>query len=293
MTTTALPASTERRVLRQLTRLQARRCATHPGYLVCVGLAVLTSVWTGTDGPTPVWAAEVTISIAFFIGIGGLVIAHRLTVTEERAIALLPSTPVHPTTRTLALLGACLVPLITGAVLTMAAVLVTVVWQPVADISRPAPGVVAAYGGWGFLAAEVIELGVVACFGGPALGVATARWLRFPGAGVVVACVLTITVAVFSATSWQVGVLEESWPQRLLLRASPWLSWAYDANGHPFAVRLGSPPGHLLYAVALSGLAVWAAVIKDAEGAQRVRWTRIGWTLTGLAAASYLWALLG
>jgi hypothetical protein len=283
----------QRTVLRQLTLIQAKRFATHPVYLI--GLAILAYVAvTSPMGPDVWWIEGVTVSVSLFIGVPGLVVAYRLTRTEDEALALLPSAPTTGVTRTLALVGACLVPALTAASLMLLWVGLALAAEPGGSIPQPAPGLIEIAGGWGTVLAMLVDGMVVSCFGGPALGVATGRWLRFPGAGMLVTVVLVVSVAFVVGWSLQIPGAGETWPARVLAAASPLADWVLvDEDEVVRGVRPGSPLGHLLYAVSLSGLAVWAAVMRDAVGADRARWRRIGAGLTVVAVLAFLWALVG
>ncbi len=51
----------------------------------------------------------------------------------------------------------------------------------------------------------------------------------------------------------------------------PYTMWTVSSDGDTLiGVRSGSPVGYLAYTLVLCGLAVWAAVMKDAEGETRV-----------------------
>jgi hypothetical protein len=166
--------------------------------------------------------------------------------------------------------------------------------DPTSSIPQPAPGLIEAAGGWETVIVMLVDGMVVSCFGGPALGVAAGRWLRFPGAGMLVTVVLVISVAFVVGWSLQIPGAGETWPARVLAAASPLADWVIvDEDEVVQGVRPGSPLGHLLYAMCLSGLAVWAAVMRDAVGADRARWRRIGAGLTVGAVLAFLWALLG
>ena len=291
-TSTATSAATnERAVLRQLTWIQAKRYASHPLFLVPLLLLAFTAIALSDDAPSSYYTLGDHVTSAFLLGVFGIVVAYRLTRTEDRALALLPSAPTTATTRTLALLGACLVPAAAGLVMLAVRLITWAVWPPPEDLVPTA-------GGWLPVLAMQIDGFVVASFGAPALGVAAGRWLRFPGAGVLVALTVTLATVVFVSGAQQVPGAGDSAIVRALAAAMPWADWMVinQPDGQPaelLGIRPGAPIGHLLYAVSLSGLACWAAVMKDAVGATRQRWTRIGAALGLAAAITYLWALLG
>ena len=292
--TAVLQAPVEHRsVLRALTLIQARRFVTHPVYLL--GLAILAFVaWTSPKGGDPYWLEGLTVTTSLFVGVPGLVVAYRLTATEDRALALLPSAPTSGVTRTLALVGACLVPALTALALMILWVVLAVVAEPGTSLPQPEPGLIEIAGGWGTALVILLDGTVVACFGGPALGVATGRWLRFPGAGTLVTVALVVSVAFVVGWSLQIPGAGQTWASRVAAAASPFADWVMVTQDEEIVgVRPGSPLGHLLYAISLSGLAVWAAVMKDAVGATRALWRRIGATLVLLAVVTWAWALLG
>lgn len=286
-------AADQKAVLRELTRIQARRFVTHPVYLL--GLAVLAFVVaTSPMGADPYWIEGVTVSISLFIGVPGMVVAYRLTATEDRAVALLPSAPASGVTRSLALVGACLVPALTALGLIALWLGLAIVAEPGSSVPQPAPGLIEVAGGWGTVAAILLDGTVVACFGGPALGVAAGRWLRFPGAGTILTVVLVVAVAFVVGWSLQIPGAGETWAARVLAAACPFADWVLVTEDEvAVGMRPGSPFGHLLYAVSLSGLAVWAAVMKDAVGSTRARWRGIGAGLALVAVVTWAWALLG
>jgi hypothetical protein len=55
----------------------------------------------------------------------------------------------------------------------------------------------------------------------------------------------------------------------------------------------GSAVGHVIYAVALCGLAITAGVVMGAPPAVKTTWIRIGGGLMAVAVAAFLWALFG
>lgn len=282
----------ERNTLGQLTRVHARRYAKHPLFLIGFGLAMAATVWDIVDNPnlSPNRDGGLHFYAAFLIGVLGLVVAYRLTRTEERALALIPSTPTSGTTRTLALCLACLIPALAGALVLAVAVIGWQVGSPTylqtwLD-AMPTVDFVA----W------AIGSTIVAALGGALLGVVIARWWRFAGAGVVAALLLVVLAAAPNIIALEAGD-PTSLPTRILWLLSPWVVWldipATVDLGREALNGPGSPVGHLVYIIGLCGLAVWAAVIKDAESAERTMWRRNGVIAVLLAIGGLLWAVLG
>jgi len=291
-------------VLAQLTLVQARRFATHPLFLVGAVLAAVGLVQGLLAGPDLWRPQNLVLATALWLGLPSVVVGYRLTITEEAASPLLPSTPVPATSRTLALCGACLVPALAGALLLVGTIAATVAWQPSADLlpagiegattggSLNLPAYLTAVG-WADAIAHWTEGFVAAPFGGAALGVAAARWWRLPGGGVIVAVGLGLLVLVVNAAAENVPGVGHTWPARLAVTVSPFVLWETQAGDIVTGVRAGSPLGHLSYAMCLSGLAVWAALAKDTSSPHRVLGRRVGLALAIAAALTATWALLG
>ena len=162
----AVPSS----VLGRLTRIEALRYAKHPLFLVGFVLALASS---GTYGPVEL---DHQVVPAFFLGVLGIVVGNRLVSGSERSAPVIDAAPVSETLRTAALCLACLVP---GA----AGVVVVLVHRAFVQLDPPAAYEYAGYDGFDrFLITMAVP--VVACVGGPLLGVAAGRWLRFRGAAV-------------------------------------------------------------------------------------------------------------
>jgi hypothetical protein len=292
MTTSTAPTVEQRQVLGALARIHARRYARHPVFLVAVVLVLsgLVQAVLAPDGDNGgEWDSALTFVI--WIGLSGVIVGYRLTVTEDTALDLLPSAPTSQPVRTQALFLACLVPVVATVVL-MAMYGVANLAVPESAAApfhlRPDTGEI----GWPDYLAGVLEAPVSA-FGGAALGVVVARWARFTGAGVLTVVVLFL-VEIISLGAGEGAAGDALWA-RLLVNLMPYRYWAFQGAGDGVYTTMapGSAVGHLVYAIALCGLAVTAGTLKGATGALRASWIRTGVVLIAIAAASYLWAVFG
>jgi hypothetical protein len=281
-------------VLVALAGIQAKRYVRHPVFLVTAAL-VLTGVWQAIVSPNGDNGAEwdSTLSFVLWIGLFGMVVGYRLAVTEEKALDVLPSAPTDQRVRTLALFTACLVPVGATVVLMGCYGVANLLVRQSADapfLLRPDTGQI----GWVDYIASVLEAPVSA-FGGAALGVVVARWLRFAGAGVLAVVVVFLVEFVCMAIGETSITGDKLWA-RALANLMPYRYWFYNpdgAEGTYSTMAPGSAVGHVIYATALCGLAITAGVLKGATPAVKTAWMKVGGTLMAVAVAAYLWALLG
>src|SRR4030095_5754490 len=107
-----------RRVFFALARRPAKRYVRHPVFLVSV-LLTLSGVLPAIVAPDGDNGGDWDQTLTFVIWIGLIVwvIVSRLTVTEDKALDLLPSAPTDQRVRTLALFAACVVPVAATVVL--------------------------------------------------------------------------------------------------------------------------------------------------------------------------------
>lgn len=251
-----------------MTGIEARRFARHPAFLLGVLIAFAVTAWAYLAGDTvtidgvehPESLLSGPIIPAFFIGIPSLVVAARLVRSTESADEVLDAAPGSEARRTLAVAGACVVPLVAGLLWLAEILLIFVIREP-----HPSelwfPTVNDAYV-WSIL----LALGPVACLGGGLLGVLVGRWWRFRGAPVV-AAIIMIAVNIVGQGSWADTADELTW--RLWL---PWAMW--HSGGHmeegwgyvpPMTQLLhpGNPVSYLGYLLVLCALAVAGAVWHD------------------------------
>ena len=255
------PVEAGRATVLALARTEARRFARHPLFLF--GIAVMVFAMGNSlarhdgGGANPMTG---TLLIAFLIGVFGFVVAHRLTTSLLRSRELTATTPVGRQQRTAALCFACVVPAF-AAVLVVGFMLITAaVWPPV---GKPASASVAWFGDYPAIdvLAALLAMGPVAAVGGPLLGVAVARWAPFRGSALlgVVTLVFLTALPGESSSPWR---LLSAWP--VLVDESD------DADGSGADVSSSFVPDVepiwvLGYLLCLCGLAVVAALLRDAE----------------------------
>lgn len=282
----ALPMPAARSALGPLAWIEAKRFARHPLFLTGFVLALLAS--GGEYGPVELDHGFVP---TFFVGIFGLVVAARLTASTRRCEAVVDAAPVSETTRTAALAAACLVPAAAGLV-------VAVFFQLVMALHDPRP----AYTYGVFTTGEryliLLVLPVIACLGAPLLGVAVGRWLRFPGAALLVAVALILWGALAGYLPSQ-GMDASTWPARILHMLTPYTAWVESnsddgASWVPTVVRslTGSPAWFAVWTLALCALAACAALLHGAEGRVRRAVLRASWVAGAVAVTSLALAVV-
>jgi len=214
---------------------EARRLVLHPAYLALIGLLVLT---TGIDGvnsmaPTRGSTASLLELLLVFVPLMSVFPANLVASSARRGNAedTLDAAPLTARARTLALCLAALGPA------ALSAVGVVAYWW-VAYRAGP-------------LLEGALPLGAIASVpllfvGAGALGVATAQWLRVPGAALAVVVGLVAWTASFGNAP--VG----AW-------LCPWVV-AYAEAENPLAAG-GSHLWHAIYLLGLGGLAAVAALV--------------------------------
>jgi hypothetical protein len=278
-------APTRSTTLRTLAGVEARRYARHPLFLTGVALLVVVTgiiskdLRNGTADPAFAATGDMSFVPAFFLGLLGVLVGHRLTRSLAQSADAVEASPADGVVRTAALCLACLVP---GAV-----AVVWVVWMYVARtvwLTPDSPAIRSAD------RAAMLMMGVVYAVGGPLLGVMIGRWARFPGAGLLALVVLYAWVALstigLSMSASRIGTLI-----RLNAPAAPWVASDGPTSANPWLAG-GSPPWYLVYITLLCGVAASAAMIHEAWGAQRSRLVRVFVILTVLALTSLALAVV-
>ena len=214
-TATTPPSAT----LWTLARFEAKRYAKHPLFLAGLALAIITSLIK--SGPDEL---DYHVIPSFFIGVVGIIIAGRLASATRRSEPVIDAAPVNESMRTAALCLACLVPAAAGVFL--------VVLHRIYIAANPYPNL--DYGTYGTFDRYLITMvvPVIACAGAPLLGIAVARWLRFPGASLLAAVVVVLWSAV-SAYIQQGGSAPTSGFKQIVHMLTPYTAFgASDANSN-------------------------------------------------------------
>jgi hypothetical protein len=273
---TATATSPVTATLRELALKDAKRFARHPLFIVgfLADLVLSVPVMLSRE-PDPL--ASITIMQAFFIGVFGFVVAHRLGTSWRRTDELVGSLPSSQRLRTLALCLACGVPLLAG-VISLAEKLLLNHLFPAIPVPLDAP--MAWYGdySWFTVTAALLAMGLVATVGGPLLGVVVATWAPFRGSalvGVVLLLAVTSTMASGPGVPWR-GM-------------PPWVALDDEKAIHgnvisaTFVPHL-SPGWNLLYTLLLCALCVVVALLRDPRERRRLLWA--AGALSAAAAAA-------
>ncbi len=262
--------------LAAMAKIEARRFARHPVFLVGIVAATALTVVLGflNDYPANIDVMSWPVLPAFLIGLPSLIVAARLTRPTEVAAEAMAAAPGTEARRTLAVAIACLVPFVAGlawlglmfAALAVKAPAAQEWWFPTAPDLHV----------W----SSLIALVPVACMGAALLGVLVGRWWRFPGAAAV-ATVLLVVV-----TMLQIIFADGSEGIRSELRL--WAPWAMaHSGGLPDGTALlyaGNMTFYLGYQLCLCAAAVLAAVWHDRTARTRqLKAIFVGVVVVGLA----------
>ena len=273
-------ARSGRSPLAALAAVEAQRFARHPVFLFTTAMMVYSSYQLYADSyrNRDVAGLELTLWPAWWMGLGGLLVAYRLTRSTRRADEAVAGVPADEPTRTAALLIACLVPF---AVAVLYAVQVVVAWHV-----EPMTWVI----GWDYWSAPerdaMVVAGALAGLGGPVLGVCLGRWWRWPGAALL-ATVVLVAWSILTLAPWD-SKLGNIWHM-----TSPYVLWYSGTDSDTANEALGgSPLWRVGYLLALIGLAAVAALLHGSDGAKRAALRRAFGGLAVLAVVMLLVAAL-
>jgi len=263
-------AVARRATLVPLAARETRRFVLNPVFL----FAVVMTLWVAWSraGAVVTEIDEVNGYPAVFLGGFGMMAAYWLTRSMRASEPVAGVTPVTRPARTAALCAVAIVPFGCG-ILALLGFLRT---YPLSD---------AAYGPFSPSARIAVLVGqiVVPALGGPLLGVALGRWVRFPGAAFVLFLVIfgwveLVTILTLSRP--------DSAPIAVLRLFSPFAFFTLHADAGVTAWR-GSPWFFIGWQLALCAIAVLVALLRGAEGRVRTRIIR-ALAITGAAAVILL-----
>ncbi len=247
-------AVASRATLVPLAARELRRYVLNPVFL----FAVVMTMWVAWSraGTTVTEIDEVNGYPAVFLGGFGMMAAYWLTRSMRASEPVAGVTPVTRPARTAALCWVAIVPFLCG-ILALLGFLRT---YPLSD---------AAYGPFSPSARIAVLVGqiVVPSLGGPLLGVALGRWVRFPGAAFVLFLVIfgwveLVTILTLSRP--------DSAPIAVVRLFSPFAFFTLHADAGVTAWR-GSPWFFIGWQLALCAIAVLMALLRGAEGPVRTR----------------------
>jgi hypothetical protein len=247
-------ADADRATLLALAARETRRFAINPIFLFGVAMTVL--VLAPARGHVTE-IDDVNWTTAVFLGGFGMIAAFWLTrslATSEPVVGVTPTTlPV----RTAALCMVSIVPFACGGLALLRFMQLIPVGGPV-------------YGAFSSSAQVAILAGQIAVpsLGGPLLGVALGRWVRFPGAGIVALLVIFGWVNLATVPSLS---HPDSAAATALRQFAPFTHFTYTDNGTAMTTWRGSPWFFLGWQLALCAIAVLVALLRGAEGRPRVQ----------------------
>ena len=278
MTTTLVfgppEAATGRTTFTALAIRETRRLVLNPVFLFAVAFIVY-ALWAGPDaGLTEIDTANPYPAI--FLGGFGMMATYWLTRSMQPSEPVVGVTPVTLPVRTAALCTVAIVPFACGGLALLRFVQLIPVSSPLYGPFSPSARV-----------AVLVSQIVVPALGGPLLGVALGRWVRFPGAAFVLFLVLYGWVSLVTILSFS---HPDSAPVAVLRLFAPFALFTLHSDAGVTAWR-GSPWFFLGWQLALCAIAVLVALLRGAEGRLRSRIIRALGIV--LAAAVILLVLAG
>ena len=237
---------------------ELRRFVVNPVLL----FAVVMSLWTAsTDQAEVVLNLAVSPYPAIFLGGFGMMATYWLTRSMRASEPVVGVTPVTQPVRTAALCAVAIVPFGCGCLALLRFVQLIPVSSPLYGPFSPSARV-----------AVLVGQIVMPALGGPLLGVALGRWVRFPGAAFVLFLLIygwvsLVTILSMShANSALVAVLR-------LFAPFAFFTYTGDTHSAGFAVTAwrGSPWFFIGWQLALCAIAVLVALLRGAEGRVRTR----------------------
>jgi hypothetical protein len=234
---------------------ELRRFVVNPAFL----FAIAATAWTtwGNQSTPVTEIDDLNWYPAILLGGFGMIATFGLTRSMRDSEPVIGVTPTTLPWRTAALCTVATVPFLCG-VLTLFTFL------------HLHPTDHQVYGAFSPSAQVAVLVGqiVVPSLGGPLLGVALGRWVRFPGAGFVALLVIFGWVNLATVPSLS---HPDSLASTALRQFAPFTHFTWTHNGVAMTTWRGSPWFFLGWQLALCAIAVLVALLRGAEGRPRVR----------------------
>jgi hypothetical protein len=256
---------------------ELRRFVVNPVFLFAVAVTAY-SIWGGRSASVTE-IDTVNCYPAIFLGGFGMMAAFWLTRSMRDSEPVVGVTPTTLPARTAALCTVAIVAFLCG-VLTLFAFL------------HLHPTDHQVYGAFSPPAQVAVLIGqiVVPTLGGPLLGVALGRWVRFPGAAFVLFLILYGWVTLVTILSMS---HPDSAPVAVLRLFAPFAFFTSAENGAGPTTWRGSPWFFLGWQLALCAIALLVALLRGAESRVRFRVTRALPIVLALAAILLVLAATG
>ena len=254
---------------------ETRRLILNPVFLFAVAFIVF-ALWAGPDtGQTEIDTANPYPAI--FLGGFGMMATYWLTRSMRASEPVVGVTPVTRPARTAALCAVALVPFACGCLALLRFVQLIPVSSPLYGPFSPSARV-----------AVLVGQIVMPTLGGPLLGVALGRWVRFPGAAFVLFLLLYGWVSL-------VTILSMSHVNSALVAVlrlfAPFAFFTLHSDAGGVTAWRGSPWFFIGWQLALCAIAVLVALLRGAEG--RVRTQVVRALVLAAVAAVILLVLAG
>jgi hypothetical protein len=260
-----------RAALVPLAARELRRYVLNPIFLC----AVVLTIWVAWSraGAVVTEIDEVNGYPAVFLGGFGMMVSYWLTRSMRASEPVAAVTPVTRPARTAALCWVAIVPFGCGVLALLGFVRAYPLGDPEYGPLSPSAQI-----------AVLIGQIVVPALGGPLLGVALGRWVRFPGAAFVLFLVIFGWVELVTIlTFWH----PDSAPLTVLRLFSPFAFFTVLADSGGVTAWRGSPWFFIGWQFALCAIAVLVALLRGAEGRTRSRIIR-ALAIAGVAAVILL-----
>ena len=258
MTTTLVPATpgagAGQTTFVALAARETRRFALNPLFLAAVALTAF-FLWTGQRSTITAIEDVNAIAATCFGGLG-MIAAFGLTRSMHASEPVVGVTPTALPARTAALCAVAIVPFGCGCLTLLAFLLLFPVSSALYGAFSPSERI-----------AVLVGQIVVPSLGGPLLGVALGRWVRFPGAAFVLFLILSGWVNLVTALTL---ARPDSAPVAVLRLFAPFALFTLHSDAGVTAWR-GSPWFFIGWQLTLCAIAVLVALLRGAEGPVRAR----------------------